>query len=164
MSIAEELLAKAKGNKVRAATELVIGVMAGDPETFKLGYSIGNALMTAIAHYNLTAREEALVVEEVVDQIGEHHSATRRPLVVVEVGGGLVQNTIELPGLGTPEVKVLDYDLEGADEMQLTEMIERIEEVCSDFTSRGYKTKRLEHAIAEYRQMIADGESPGRYR
>lgn len=68
MTVFEQYLAEAKGNKTSASAQLCLDLMRGDVNTLKQGYSIGNALFVAIEHYNLTAREVALVAESIVRQ------------------------------------------------------------------------------------------------
>lgn len=158
MSVAQELLAEAGGNKTKAATALVLGVMRGDPDTFKLGYSIGNALLTAVAHYNLTAREVCLVVEEVSNDLRVHHSSSRRPLVIVNVGGGLVQGTVKRQGIGTPRVYVLDYDKEGCTPDELAEFIDDIQEARNALMeydpNESLYVQEMDESITDYREML----------
>jgi hypothetical protein len=151
------------------AAELVRGVMRGDPATFKLGYSIGNALIVAAERFKLDTTDLAIVAEAVVDTTTEHSSPTRRPLVIVGVGGGLVQWTIEKHGLGTPRVHVLDHDREDASPQELEEFIEEIKAARGDLEE--YRDPldaetigNLTESITEYTEMIEDGFAPGRYR
>ena len=169
MSITEQLLRDAGGNKYKAGVALVIGLMRGDPETFKLGYSFGSALMTAIEQYNLTVREIAIVAERVAEEIAVHHSATRRPLVIVHVGGGLIQWTHAKPGLGTPRVHELDFDREGASEAELRQFLDQIDgalEALAEYRDDADHDVMYTLGLArnQYQDHIDEGTQPSRYR
>lgn len=169
MNAIERYLSEAGGNKTLAAANLAMGLMRGDPTQFLQGYSLGSALMAVIAHYNLTGREVALVADRIAGEITTHHSATRRPLVIVAVGGGLIQWTVSKCGLGTPRLYELDFDREGAEDDELTNLAEQIEEASKALASYGddedaVTIGNLDDAAKDYRQHVADGESMSRYR
>jgi hypothetical protein len=93
----------------------------------------------------------------------------RRPLVIVGVGGGLVQWDVCKPGVGLPRLHVLDYDREGADEDEIKGLIEEITAAQDDLAeyhdAEDLRTlTNLGESVVKYQQMIEDGESPGRYR
>jgi hypothetical protein len=118
-------------------TETARGLMRGNPATFHLGYSIGNALIAVAEMHALDATEVAVLAEKVVDTTTEHSSPTKRPLVVAVCEGGVVHEEILLPGLGTPEFTVLDFDTEGMDDEELTGFIELVESTVKQLTARG---------------------------
>jgi hypothetical protein len=71
MSVIEEYLAEAGGNKVKASVALCRGLMRHDPsDPLRQGYTIGNALIAAIDAYNLTTYEVALVADAIVEGTG----------------------------------------------------------------------------------------------
>jgi hypothetical protein len=169
-TIVEDYLRKNGGRKVDAAAELAADLMRGDPAEFKLGYSIGNALLAVIEHYNLSPREVALAVEKLVERTAEHSSATRRPLVITGSGGGVEQWAVYKPGLGTPRRFAFDYDeAEDAHPEMLRDMVEQHEEALTALLAYGdpedaFVVAGMRETITEYREHIADGTSPGRYR
>lgn len=169
MSITERLLTQAGGNKSKAGAELTKGLMRGDPDTFKQGYSLASALMATIEQYNLSPREVALVAEHVVDTTTEQNSPTRQPLVIVHVGGGMVQWTHEKQGLGTPRVMILDFDKEGAEEAELRTFLGEIDEALEALGAYNDPTDHdalynLGLARNEYQDHIDEGTQPSRFR
>jgi len=172
MSITEEILARNGGNKINASIELTIGLMRGDPATFKQGYSIGSALLACIDAYNLTKREIPLIVEGLPTRLKEHSSPTLRPLVIVHVGGGMVQWTHEKQGIGTPRVIVLDFDKEGADPDELREFVAEIERAGEALAEYGKPEDERDQDVRytlglarnEYQDHVDEGTQPSRYR
>jgi len=173
MSIAETLLAQAGGNKHKAATALVIGLMRGDPATFKQGYSFGSALISAAEMYQLDITAMGVVAEMVTEQIGPNNSPTRRPLVIVHVGGGMVQWTYEKPGLGIPNVIVLDFDREGQDDEELRGFLGEIDAALEALAAHGLidtdeEERNVRYTLGlarnEYQDHIDEGTSPSRFR
>jgi len=49
----ERILATNGGDKISAAAEVAAGLMAGDPATFKAGYTLDNAVIAAAEVYEL---------------------------------------------------------------------------------------------------------------
>lgn len=138
MSYLDDLLEQAKTDPIGAASVMAIDLMRGDEREMKLGYSIGNALISAAEHCRITTiRNLAVVAERVVYSIGDHHSATPRPLVVNLMEGGIVQDTIADRGLGTPEVITLDFDVEGLDQNEALEFAALVAETEKALKDRG---------------------------
>lgn len=154
----------AKTNRFEAGRQLVIGLMRGDPETFHLGYSIGNALMSAASLLSLTEKEQAVVAEQVVDTIEEHHSATRRPLVIVGMEGGIAQWDVTKHGLGTPRLFVLDYDRDESDDEDLRDFIDQIQTARNALMEYADDESRqvvdnMDESIAKYTEQLAEIDS-----
>lgn len=173
ISVRERLLAEAGGNKHKAATLLVIGLMRGDADTFKQGYSFGSALIAAAEQYELDITAVGVVAELVTEQIGPNNSPTRRPLVIVHVGGGMVQWTFEKPGLGIPDVHVLDFDREGQDDEELRGFLDEIDAALEALAAHGLidtdeEERNVRYTLGlarnEYQDHIDEGTSPSRYR
>ena len=124
MSVFEDYLRRARGNKVRAAAALALDLMRGDPATLKQGYTIGNALLAVIDAYNLSAREVALATEAIVA-----HTPTGS-VILVETNGAEPENTTQLRGNGV-EVINIDWDEveRGDDKTYITNILDRIEEL-----------------------------------
>lgn len=74
-------------------------------------------------------------------EAGEHIEAakggTLRPLVVLDMDGGLVQAESLYPGTGEPELFVLDFDREGADAADLRDFAEAIRAAANAIELRG---------------------------
>ncbi len=169
MTIAEEYLTKNDNRKIDAAANLAMDLMRGNAREFHQGYSIGSALIAVAGQFELDAESVALVAEWVTKATSEHYSATRRPLVIVHVGGGLVQWTHEKPGLGTPRVMVLDFDREGqvGDELRafVVELDEAGEALAEyDDPNDGVVLYELGLARNEYQDLIDDQQEGRRYR
>src|SRR6185503_10317968 len=150
VSYFDTLIEQGKTDPIGAAAEMTKGLMRGDPTTMKLGYSIGNALISAVEQFKIEGVPGmAMVVERVVDETTEHYSATNRPLVVNVVKGGVVHETYALPGLGKPEAITLDFDIEGLDEEQAEEFLDLVAGTRKQLEARG-------EDIGDYWLAIAD--------
>jgi len=172
MSVVEEMLARAGGNIHQAATLLVMGLMRGDPDTFKLGYSFGSALIAAAEMYELDRNAMGLVAQLVTEQLGDHHSGSKHPLVVIGVGGGLVQWTYEKPGIGTPDVYTLDFDREGNTDEELIDFLAEIDAVLEVLVTYGPALNDYDRDVRytlglarnQYQDHIDEGTKPSRFR
>ena len=170
LAIAERYLDAANGSKIEAAAQLVMDLMRGDAEDYHLGYSLGNALIAVSRQFDLSIEQTAAVADWVTSAIGVHHSSTRRPLVIVHVGGGLVQWTHEKPGLGTPRVIVLDFDREGQVGDELREFLAEIDEASDALAEYDDPTNdravgyALSLARNEYQDLIDDGQAGRNYK
>ena len=149
MTYFDEIIQRGKTDPIGAAVEMTLGLMRGDKESLKLGYSLGSALISAAEQFLLTADSVAVVAEKVVDQTEEHYSATRRPLVVAIMDGGLIQSDITAPGLGTPELVTLDYDREDDTPEGITEFLDYVEEVRAMLKDRGIDLADHDYGFTE---------------
>lgn len=138
------------------ARDLAVGLMRGDERSFHLGYSIGNALIAVAEKYEASPKMVAILAEAVVDETGRHYSSTRRPLVIVEVDGGVVQNTLALPGLGTPLIHVLDYDREGQTAEELDDFVADLRAALRDLRAHGSANPDAVDDLAEAVRRWAD--------
>ena len=89
-----------------------------------------------------------------------------RPLVIVGVGGGLVQWVITKPGTGEPDVHTLDYDREGQMGEQLRDFADEIR-AASDALEAfdgpdDPQVREFTRQIGEYMTLAASGEGAPR--
>lgn len=92
-----------------------------------------------------------------------------RPLVIVGIGGGLEQWRVVKAGTGLPITFVLDYDREGQSGDELLDFAEEIDEARSYLAHfrDGGDTRTLAEmrdSADEYRRMVLNDETAGRYR
>lgn len=85
MSI-DTIIEKAKTSPVEAGTDLVIGLMSYDPtDPFRLGYSLGSALISAQHLLGLTGEQTALVAQKVTDPLVEAAHALSASVIASEL-------------------------------------------------------------------------------
>lgn len=91
-----------------------------------------------------------------------------RPLVIVGVGGGLVQWVIKKPGTGEPNVHTLDYDREGQSGEELRDFadeIRRASDALEEFDGPDDKqVLEFTRQIGEYMTLAGTGESGRNWR
>jgi hypothetical protein len=94
----------------------------------------------------------------------------RRPLVIIGVGGGLVQWEVLKPGTGLPRLHVLDYDREGEGGDELLGFVEEIEAARSDLAEYGgtgmdaMTLRNMQESADEYRRPVLEGETARGWR
>lgn len=86
----------------------------------------------------------------------ELDAATSRPLVVLCMDGGLIQETLTAPGLGTPEVVELDFDRGDEPREDTVEFLERVAEVEKALRPRGLNLDTWEDEIAKLREWAGE--------
>ncbi len=94
---------------------------------------------------------------------------SERPLVITAIGGGLMQWSVTKPGAGMPRLYTLDFDLEGAPDWEIADLADRYEAARDALAEYGDPEDAdtiasMTEGINEYREMLANGETPGRYR
>ena len=90
-----------------------------------------------------------------------------QPLVIVYVGGGLVQDTTAKPGTGEPRVFVIDWDREGQYGEELDDFADTIEEArdaLAEYAGTIDEVTMLTREALKYRGLAVSGETAGRYR
>lgn len=134
-SYVDFIMETAKTDPLEAAVMLLTGLMAGNREELRLGYSIGNALIATLeqlksqAGVELTQGQIGALIEKVaVPKPGlvEYGPVmNEKPTVLVTVEGGIAYSTI----VGDVHVIHIDYDetSEGTNPGYIEDAIEEIE-------------------------------------
>jgi len=91
------------------------------------------------------------------------------PLVIVWVGGGVVQDWVLKAGVGVPRMHVLDFDREGQSGRELQDFVERITEAERDLAEYGDLSDRdtlmdLSLSIDKFQALVDNDEQASRYR
>lgn len=93
----------------------------------------------------------------------------RRPLVIIGIGGGLVQWEVTKPGTGLPRLHVLDYDREGQGGDELGDFVDEIKAARADLydyndPADDPTVMAMDASIGEYEELIANNETARDWR
>lgn len=103
--------------------------------------------------------------------VEEYEEDPLPPLVIVGFGGGLQQWEFSEPGVGKPEMHVLEYDVEGEPPERLAAFADEIDAAAdalearhptSEYSLAGVRNLRA--GAAEFRVEAALGHTGSRYR
>lgn len=103
--------------------------------------------------------------------VEEYEEDPLPPLVIVGFGGGLQQWEFSEPGVGKPEMHVLEYDLEGEPPERLAAFADEIDAAANALEARHPTSewslagvRNLRAGAAEFRVEAALGHTGSRYR
>lgn len=129
--------------------------------------TLAQELNNLVNTYDLDGGEDTDSFVTEVRWLRDRYLKEQAPLVIVYVGGGMVQNWTAKEGVGEPRVFVIDWDREGQYGSELDEFADQLvetSEALGEYAGTINEVKMLNRAAEGYRNLAASGETASRYR